>query len=123
EGAEADDPAVLEAVLRHVFHRFLETEEAGSRPWPLGKPDVLLDPGHAPRAGGSGQELTLEVASQEDRPPAVAEGRAKRVRRLRLVHAGQNRSRPDRAAVVHPALDLVPQLGMEDQPLGLADRG
>ena len=79
--------------------------------------------GHALGGGGRGQQLALEVAGEVDPLLAVAEGRAEGVGRLRLGHAGQDGRRADRAAVVHAALDLVPQLGVEHQALGHADGG
>ena len=62
--------------------------------------------GMLPERAALGHEcFVLEVAGQKDRLPACAECRAKRIGRLRLFHAHQNRGHPDRVAVFHPALD------------------
>ena len=79
--------------------------------------------GMLPRAGGAGQDSRLRLRARRIvcRPAQKAGRNASGG--CGCTHAGQNRGRPDRAAVVHAALDLVPQLGMEDQPLGHADGG
>jgi hypothetical protein len=112
---------ILQSILGHVLDRLFEAEEARAHPGPLRETNVLRDLWDAGRGRSAREQITMEVASEAALLLAIAEGRAKRVRRLWRVHAGQNRGGTNRTAVAFPALDLVSQLRVQHQASGHAD--
>ncbi len=86
----ADGLADPLAVVRHVLHRLVETEEGRVEPGFLQDLGKLCRVGFARHAGQVGQQFAVQVAGQVDLRVVAAVTRPQGVRRQRFHHAGED---------------------------------